>query len=289
VVSLAKNQRGKAKGGSEAGPRVVEIDRALLNAHPSGAIPLRALPYLGDERTPGKVRVQLAVDVDEGALVSPAPGQASRATLHLTVQATHRDSGTSLRDDKRLAVSVPASRRPGWATFHHDLDLVPGVVQVRLVVRDESSRRMGAVTARFEVPALGSLRVATPILSDELREPAQKGVRPQLTVPARRAFRSTAEMLFCQIQVLGARPSPEGPPQVEAAYLLRREDGTEVRRTPPSLISAAAGGPVLRLVGLPLKGLSEGDYELVLSARDRSTGQEVEHVEPFRLEPDAGR
>jgi len=45
-----------------------------------------------------------------------------------------------------------------------------------------------------------------------------------------------------------------------------------------------AGGPIVRLLGLPLHGLAEGDYELVLHALDRTTGSEVERVESFRLE-----
>ncbi len=283
-------QRPQDKGGGKKEPdvrsRSIEVDRALLNTHDSGAIPLRALPYLIDERTPGKVHVHMAVDVDERALVSPAPGDAARATLHLAVQAANRDSVEAFRDDKRFGVSVPSSRPPGWATFHHDLDLAPGVVQVRLVVREEASGRIGAVTTRFDIPPLKGLRLATPILTYELREPLQKGSRPQLLIPARRVFRTTTGSLYCQLQVLGDVPSSKegGVPQVEASYVLRRASGTEVSRGAPSLIAAVPGGPIVRLLGLPLSGLPDGDYELVLRALDRTTGNGVERVESFRLE-----
>ena len=163
------------------------------------------------------------------------------------------------------------------------------MVQVRVVAREEVSGRMGAVTSRFEVPAVAGLRLATPILTDELREPLKKGSRPQLVIPARRVFRTTTGSLYCQLQVLGAVPSPkEGVPQVEASYLLRRASGPEVSRSAPSLITAVPGGPVVRLLGLPLGGLSDGDYELVLRAADRTNGSVVERVEPFRLERSTG-
>jgi len=144
---------------------------------------------------------------------------------------------------------------------------------------------VGTVTTRVEIPALSGLRLATPILTDELLAPLEKGVRPQLLIPAHRTFH-TSGPLYCQIKVLGAVPSssPGGAPEVEASYVLRRVGGTAVERGAPSLISAVAGGPIVRLLGLPLHGLAEGDYELVLHALDRTTGSEVERVESFRLE-----
>ncbi len=149
---------------------------------------------------------------------------------------------------------------------------------------------MGAVTTRFEIPPLQGLRLATPILTDELRAPLQEGARPQLLIPARRTFRTTTGSLYCQMQVLGAVPSsPQGSvPQVEASYVLRRAGGTVVSRGAPSLIPAVPGGPIVRLLGLPLGGLADGDYELVLRALDRTTGSGVERVESFRLERSSG-
>jgi hypothetical protein len=61
-----------------------------------------------------------------------------------------------------------------------------------------------------------------------------------------------------------------------------------VSRGAPSLIPAVPGGPIVRLLGLPLNGLAEGDYELVLRALDRTTGSAVERVESFRLESSSG-
>jgi VWFA-related protein len=269
--------------------RNLELTRALLDTHDQGRLPMRALPYLVDERTPGKMRVQVALELDEATLFAGAR-EGARTTLDLAIQAAHRDSADVFRDYKRFTVSFPSSRPLQWATFYHDLDLAPGVAQVRVVVRDEASGRVGTVTTRFEIPPLQGLRLATPILTDELRAPLQEGARPQLLIPAHRTFRTTTGSLYCQMQVLGAVPSspPESVPQVEASYVLRRASGTVVSRGAPSLIPAVPGGPIVRLLGLPLRGLADGDYELVLRARDRSTGNGVERVESFRLERSSG-
>ena len=289
LLARYAKEKDKADKDESARARDLEITRALLDTHDQGGLPLRALPYLVDERTPGKMRVQMALELDEATLFAGAR-EGARTTLDLAVQAAHRDSADVFRDYKRFTVSFPSSRPLHWATFYHDLDLAPGVAQVRVVVRDEASGRVGTVTTRFEIPPLQGLRLATPILTDELRAPLQEGARPQLLIPARRTFRTTTGSLYCQMQVLGAAPSSTqgSVPQVEASYVLRRASGTVVSQGAPSLIPAVPGGPIVRLLGLPLGGLADGDYELVLRALDRTTGSGVERVESFRLERSSG-
>ena len=285
LARYAKQKDKGDKGDKGTRARNLEITRALLATHDQGALPMRALPYLVDGGTSGKMRVQMALELDEATLFA-GMREGARTTLDIAVQAAHRDGADAFREHKRFTVSYPSSRPLQWAPFYHDLDLAPGVAQVRVVVRDEASRRVGTVTTRVEIPALSGLRLATPILTDELLAPLEKGVRPQLLIPAHRTFHTTSGPLYCQIKVLGAVPSssPGGAPEVEASYVLRRAGGTAVERGAPSLISAVAGGPIVRLLGLPLHGLAEGDYELVLHALDRTTGSEVERVESFRLE-----
>jgi VWFA-related protein len=65
-------EKDKADKDKSAGARNLEITRALLDTHDEGGLPLRALPYLVDERTPGKMRVQVALELDEAALFAGA-------------------------------------------------------------------------------------------------------------------------------------------------------------------------------------------------------------------------
>jgi VWFA-related protein len=290
LLARYAKEKGKAGEDKESRGRNLEITRALLSTHERGALSLRALPYLVDERKPARMRVQLALELDEATLFGGAR-EDTRTTLDMAVQAAQRDSADVFHDYKRFTVSFPASRSLQWATFYYDLDLAPGVAQVRVLVRDEASGRVGTVTTRVEIPPLSGMRLATPILTDELRAPLQKGVRPQLLIPAHRTFRTTRTgSLYCQMQVLGAAPaSPQaGAAEIEASYLLRRAGGAVLSRGAPSVIPAQPGGPIVRLLGVPLGGLGEGDYELVLRVRDRATGASLERVEPFRLEAGSG-
>jgi hypothetical protein len=165
------------------------------------------------------------------------------------------------------------------------------VAQVRVVVRDEASGRVGTVTTRFEIPPLQGLRLATPILTDELRAPLQEGARPQLLIPGAGPSAPPPPApctARCRCWARVPSSAQGSGPQVEASHVLRRASGTVVSRGAPSLIPAVPGGPIVRLLGLPLGGLADGDYELVLRAFDRSTGSGVKRVESFRLERSSG-
>jgi hypothetical protein len=72
-------------------------------------------------------------------------------------------------------------------------------------------------------------------------------------------------------------------PHVVAGHLLRRKDGTVIGRGDPTEIAPTSIGGVFRLMQIPLGGLSPGDYELELYARDQRSGKEIRSVEPFTL------
>jgi VWFA-related protein len=262
----------EVKGGS------LETARALTNSFDADGIPLRAMAYVFDESTPGKGRVLVAIEADMRGLDFRGEDK-PRATLDLTVVAASLETGTASRADQRIEVYRSASGPPGWSLFTHEFELAPGVTQARVVVRDQGSGRLGAVTARFEVPPLSGLRLSTPILTDQV----SPGSRPQPVLAARRAFKPSG-ILYCQFQVLGAAKDAEGTPRVDASYVLRLASGVEVRSGERKPIAAVPGGPVMRLLGLPLDGLPGGDYELVLRVVDTTSGRSLERAEPFRLE-----
>jgi hypothetical protein len=58
-----------------------------------------------------------------------------------------------------------------------------------------------------------------------------------------------------------------------------------VRRLAPTPIEPGPDGRLVRLVGLPLPGQTEGDYELVLKVEDHGSGRTVERTEVFRVGP----
>ena len=225
--------------------------------------------------------VVVAVEADLSTLPNLG-GQSPRSVFSLSIGATHRDSGTVHRVDQRVVVEAGLGRAwEGWLALQRDLELPPGVVQARVVLRDEFLGRVGAITIRFEVPEAAGLRFTTPILTDRLR-PVAKGTAPAPVLLARREFAPSGR-LYCQFQVLGAGASARDPAAVESRYLLRHARGATVSQGVPGPMTIARDGQLVSFFGLPLDGLAAGPYELVLSVLDRASGQTLERTEAFRV------
>ena len=96
------------------------------------------------------------------------------------------------------------------------------------------------------------------------------------------------DVLYCQYQVFGATMPPGVGPRIEASYELRRRDGATVRKGTASVIAPGADGTLVRMLGVPLEGMDEGDYDMVLRIQDKVSGETRERVEPLRLSAKAG-
>ena len=279
-----KAKKKDAPGAATEAPPPLPLDmaRALSTAHDAADIPLRAMAYVFDVRPGGTARVLVALEADLRSLSNLGGDEHPRASLSLSIAATHRDSGRTQRLDQHLLVD--AGQGGGfeqWLLASRELELPPGVAQARVVIKDEFLGRLGALTLRFVVPDLAGLRLSTPILTDRVAR-AKAGAPPQPVLLARREFAPT-NVLYCQFQVYGATAPAGMGPQVEASFELRRRGGATIRQGSPSLIVPGADGGLVRLLGLPVEGVDEGDYELVLRIEDKATGEIKERVEPLRL------
>jgi hypothetical protein len=226
------------------------------------------------------VRTLLAVEADTRSLANLGGDEHARVVLSLSIAATHRDTGKTQRIDQRVEVEVGTIKAwEGWLALSREFDLPPGVVQARVVVKDEFLGRVGALTVRFVVPRSGGFRVSTPVLTDRLSLPGEGNpARPVLV--AHRHF--AAGPLYCQFQVFGSRPGADQG--VLASFELRRVNGDSIRQGPATPIAKGPDGRLVRLLALSLEDLAPGDYELVLRVLDKSTGESRERVEPMRIE-----
>ena len=268
-----------ASGPSRQGERPKDVARALLAPQQRDDIPLRARAYAFEGRPGGKVAVVVAVEADLATLPNLG-GQSPRSVFSLSIAAAHRDSGTVQRVDQRVVVEAGLGRAwEGWLALQRDLELPPGVVQARVVLRDEFLGRVGAITLRFEVPGAEGFRLTTPILTDRLR-PVAKGAAPAPVLLARREFAASGR-LYCQFKVLGA--ATRDPAALESHYLLRHVGGTTITQGAPGPMTLASDGRFVSFFGLPLKGLAAGAYELVLSVEDKTSGQTLDRTEAFRV------
>jgi VWFA-related protein len=251
-----------------------DVARALSSGRDVADLPLRAMAHVLEERPEGVVRVLVTMEADVRQLANLGGGDAPRAVVSLSIAATHRDTGkTTSLAERLVAETGPDAEDERWLGVTRELLLPPGVAQARVVVRDEFLGRTGALTLRLEVPAPGSLRLSTPVLSDRLRRPRDQAA-PQVALVARREFAGSGN-LYCQFQVFGAKTAGGGP-RVVASFELRRAGGGSVRRSEPTPIEPTPEGRLVRLLAFPLSEQEAGEYELVLRVVDQASGESRE-------------
>jgi VWFA-related protein len=267
-----------------------DLQLALDSPFTIDAIRMRLTAYVLDETTVGRARTLVAAEVDAGNLDFVTREGKLVDTLDVLMVAAHRDSGDYSRHDQKLDMAfAPQSRerlRESWYPLMHEFELSPGRYQAKIVVRDGNTKKLGSLVYEFEVPALGELRVSTPILTNRVQQPpGQPAPSPVLSV--RRSFPS-GDTLYCQFDVYGAQKDKlTSRPHVTASYVLRRPDGTPRDRGGPSAMIPTSLGRISQLLWVPLEGVEPGDYELTLRVKDELSGQEREVREPFQVTPRA--
>jgi hypothetical protein len=259
-----------------------DLQRALDAPGTVPDIPLRLTAFVQEEAGLGRARVVLAAEADIAKLPPTDTPAGPRTTLDTLVVAAHREDAEFTRDDQQAELE----RRPAppgtpvWYAFTRALELKTGAHQVKLIVRDAASRRLGSVMLEVEVPPMGELRVSTPILATALQSTRDGGLVPQLRV--RRDF-PTGGALYCSFEVFAAAKGADGLPRVLAGHALRRPGGATLGSTSPNPIRPTSIGALSRVIELPLAGRAVGDYELVLTVTDEIAGRTREVVEPFSI------
>ena len=277
----SRNERQKAPSKGPTRP----LDPAVMTSGAEDAIALRLAPYVLEADQKGLARVLVALEVGTSTLGFEGGGDRHRATLDLTILGLSRDQPRLFPIDERIKLDVEGKTAAGWLTLSREIRLPPGVSQVRVLVRDVATARAGTVTQRFVVPDLDQPYLATPVLTNRIT--TLRGGSPTLVPVAHRGFRPEGR-LFCMYEVFGLTDSQgNATTRVAGGYTLQSARGRVVSAAPPTPIAVALGGRVVRLLALPLDGLEEGDYELVLEVVDPASGRRLEAHERFTLEGDA--
>ncbi len=265
------------------GDRDPVFQEALDAAEFRPGLPLRMTAYVLGEQALGKVHALVVCEVDVSKVAYTEKEGALRGSLDVLFVVGGREGGEFSRYDQKIDLTRRAgsvAKGASWYPVAREFDLPPGRQQARIVVRDAGNQTVGSLAYDFDVPAPGTFRIATPVLTDTVQPNAQ-GV-PQPVVVARRTF-SAGRPLVCRFDVFGATPGENRLPSVKAGHTLRRTDGTVVSASAPTAIEPTSLGALARLLAIPLD-VPPGDYELVLSARDEIANRTSETVEPFTVE-----
>jgi VWFA-related protein len=258
--------------------------RAALDA-PVGivGIPLRLTSFVA--RPKGKdVQTQIVAEADLSGLGLVASNGKVDAQLDSYVVVHGRDSGAVATQESLVEVSVPVEafdRVKTGVPIQREFALPPGRYQARLLVRDRKRGQAGSVVHEFDVPAPGSFRLSTPILTDVVR-PGEGGV-PRAVPVAHRSF-AAGSRVACAFEIFGASPDAAlGGPRVSVAYKLRGPDGSEVAASPARALKPGLLGELSYLMVLSLPPAAQGPHELVLSVTDEVSTKVVEAIEPFEV------
>jgi VWFA-related protein len=270
-----------------------ELQSALDSPWALDGIPMRMTAYVGDEKSLGKAAVLVTTEVDIRALKFEEKDGRNLADLQFLLVVAQRKSGEYFRYDQGIQMKL----LPGtferyerfWFPITRDFELKSGDYQAKMVIRDPHSKRIGTVIHEFQVPALGTLRTSTPVLSDTQQNPhavvAEGLPGGRLVALARREFATGSDML-CQFDVYGAKLDPKtGMPHVVQGYLVRRADGSVFTGMEPSEIKPTSLGRLSRMFGFRLTDAPQGDYEILMTVRDELAGQSLEIHEPFTVGP----
>ncbi len=236
-------------------------------------LPVRTATLFFEHNQKGEVATMLATEV------LPAPGKERGRLFKLVSEARARAGGMPVRDQFEGSTDV-VPRVP--VILARQWHLTAGVWQVRLLVEDTATGRIGTVLHTFEVPDPKAFRMSTPILTAELEDPDGKR-KPKVALA--RTFR-TGSTLYCQYSVYGAQVdrTHDWVPHAIGAWTLRRGDEV-VREAPPTLIQPGGDGRLTRTLGISLQGAPLGDYSLTLTVRDEKNGETLSRSEPFTVIP----
>jgi hypothetical protein len=245
---------------------------AMRSIAETSDLPLRVATLFFEDNGKGKVTTMYATEIRYPS------GTEGKRKVKTIAEAWPRDGGKALRDefDEKLEIvpGVPTILSRHW-------HMPPGVWQIRILVEDEETGRVGTALHTFEVPSPEDFRFSTPILTSELEE-VDGAPRPRVVL--NRTFRS-GQILYCQVQVHGAAEDEKDRlPHVRSGYQLFRGE-TLVRGAEPTRVRPEWDGRLSRLMGLSLEGAATGNYTLVLSAEDEITGKTLTVREPFTVLP----
>ena len=265
----APSRKGEPARTPENAPTLAAM-RSLAD---STELPVRLATFFFEPSANGEVATMLTTEV------VPPPGAAGERVFKLVSEARARDGGTPVRDQFEGSPDISS---PGPVILARQWHLPPGVWQVRLLVEDTVTHRVGTAIHTFEVPDPAAFRLSTPIVTGELEDPNGRR-KPRVTLG--RTFRS-GSIVYCQYNVYNdsAAGPHDGTPRVLGSWQLRRGDEV-VRESPPTAIQPAPDGRLTRTLGVSLQGAAPGDYALTLVVRNEKTSRALTRSEPFTVAP----
>jgi VWFA-related protein len=263
-VQLRRGYLGAPPEKSKATAQPTSVEATdVLGVTESSSEELRAAVALGYKRTTG-VNMQLT----STAQVSAQSLGDSGGTIVVNVLGAVYDSNGKAVGSFRQRVEVTRTRAnepPIYTNLNHQVDLPPGLYQVRVIAAERGTNHLTSVMDWIDIPkvkegtfSIGSLFVG---------EITQAGGAAQIGVNASRRFARSSRLRFTTNIYNAATP-------VQLGLQIKILRGKQAIVTPPEIvvgpdkISNPANSPYT--LEFPLSALSPGNYTLELTVTDRT-------------------
>lgn len=248
---------------AEVQPTSVETTD-VLGVTESSSEELRAAVAVGYKRTSG-ANMQLTTTAQVNA---EALGDSGGGTIVVNVLGAVFDSNGKGVGSFRQRVEVTRTRATGppvYTNVNHQVDLPPGLYQVRVIAAERGTNHLTGVMDWIELPKLkeGTFSISSMFVG----EIPESGGNGQIGVNAGRRFARSSRLRFTTYIYNAATP-----PQLSAQIKILR--GNQAVLAPPEINIAtdkAGNATNIPYAGeFPLNSLPSGDYILELTVTDRT-------------------
>jgi VWFA-related protein len=264
------------------------VSQALDSPSLEQGLPLRMTSLVLGSSWEGKATVVLVAEADPRSFAFEQQGGRFNGVLESYVVVSARGTGENVHREKLIELSLPSDVKQrlerSWLPILREFELIPGVYQARLLLRDRQGGRLGTVRHDFTVPRLDGLRTSTPILTDTLQtSPFGSPILGRPQPVARRHF--DAGTLYYLFEVFGAqRDGSAGAPRVSAGYEIQAAGGAVLAKQAAAPLTTGSRGELLQVFVFSLQGAAPGDYDVVLRVQDEVAGKTLEVRDPFTVE-----
>jgi VWFA-related protein len=263
------------------------VDPVLVTGVDHDAIPLQFATYLQGPNGAGGMQLLAVIEVDTSKIsFNTAVGGEGTAVLDLALFGAMRDGPRRFRSREKLTLTAGGGAADGQITLTRPVQLASGVAQLRVLARDQGTGRAGTAAVRLNVPTPGEPYLATLLAlePDSTEDTASGG---KATPVARRQFAARGRLLL-QYEANGmTRGSVPAP--LLGSFVLQRIGGPVVSKEDPTPLPAEADSRPVRVLAIPLDGLEDGSYEVLIKVENRKSGESLEARESFVVARGAAR
>ena len=273
--------------------------RDLVNSG-SGVIDNNALDFAVRvdyfRQSENSVIAAFSVQTQNKDLIFKQSGGLNTATVNIfgriTAISNHRsgifeDSVTTNATDAALT-----QLKAGQSAYQKLIALSPGTYKVDVVVRDIQTGNTGIRSLGFTVPRYDNTKLSTStlVLASTLRTTTTADIGALFVVGNHKVMPNLSAVfkkgqdvgIYLQVYNAGIDQTTLRP-AINVDYILRK-DGNEVSRTSENWSGLSDSGQRLTLAKMfPTASLAPGEYEIVVSIRDRVGTQNVENKARFTV------